>query len=527
MSKIKNILFIMTDQLRWDYLSCYGHPHLHTPNIDKLAEKGVRFDKAYVQSPVCGPSRASFLTGRTVFSHGATWNQVPISVGEWCLDDYLAPTGITCALVGKTHQSIDKKEMERLGIASESDIGKHISEPGFTAFERDDGLHPDNGLKKRGGKLRYNDWLRAQGYDGENPWHEWANAAEGDDGEVLSAWYLRNSNLPARVKEEHSETAYMTMRAKEFITQMGDQPWLCHLSLIKPHWPYIAPAPYHNMYGPESFLPLKRTEEERKDPHPVYEAFTKQGVGETFSRQGARETVLPGYMGLIKQIDDRLGELFEWLEAEGKADDTMIVFTSDHGDYMGDHWMGEKELFHDCSARVPLIIYDPRPEADGTRGTACDALVEAIDLIPTFMEATGAPEVTHRLEGCSLMPLINGEKPDDWRDAAFSEIDYAFYSVREDLDLGPSDCRAYMLRTERWKYVYYKGFPPQLFDMQNDPEEFTDLGREADYQDICRDMQDKLMDRLTSRKNRVTFTDEQVVNMRKGENHSGVMIGVW
>ena len=86
---IKNILFIMADQLRWDYLSCYGHPHLHTPNIDRLAERGVRFDKAFVQSPVCGPSRASFYTGRTVFSHGSTWNRVPLPIGELTLGDYL------------------------------------------------------------------------------------------------------------------------------------------------------------------------------------------------------------------------------------------------------------------------------------------------------------------------------------------------------------------------------------------------------------------------------------------------------
>jgi arylsulfatase A-like enzyme len=272
---------------------------------------------------------------------------------------------------------------------------------------------------------------------------------------------------------------------------------------------------------------MNRDAAERHDPHPVYEAFTNQLVGETFSRQGVRDTVLPGYMGLIKQIDDRLGELFDWLEEEGKMDETMIVFTSDHGDYMGDHWMGEKELFHDCSARVPLIIYDPRPEADPTRGTACDALVEAIDLVPTFIEATGAPSADHRLEGRSLGPLLRGEKPDDWRTEAFSEIDYAFYTAREELGLGPCDARAYMLRGERWKYVYYKGYPPQLFDMQEDPDELKDLGRHPDYEEVRRQMMEKLLERLTDRKNRVTYTDDQVVNTRKGENHSGVMIGVW
>lgn len=527
MTTIKNILFIMADQLRWDYLSCYGHPHLHTPNIDRLAEKGVRFDRAYVQSPVCGPSRASFYTGRTVFSHGATWNRVPLPIGELTLGDYLRPLGVRTAVVGKTHMVPDKEGMARLGLNDTTEIGIQVSQPGFDPYERDDGLHPTPMLRNKGGKLAYNDWLRAHGYEGENPWNDFANAAEGKGGELLSGWHLKNSNLPARVKEEHSETAYMTMRAREFIEETGDQPWLCHLSYIKPHWPYMAPAPYHDMFGPESFLPMLRDEAERRDPNPVYGAFMGMEVSETFSMQGARETVLPAYMGLIKQIDDHLGRLFGWLESTGKDRETMIVFTSDHGDYLGDHWMGEKELFHEVSVRVPLIVYDPRPEADRTRGTACDALVEAIDLVPTFLEATGAPAADHRLEGRSLMPLLHGTTRDDWRDAVFSEIDYAFYAARETLDVNVSDARGYMVRTERWKYVYFRGFPPQLFDLHNDPNEFEDLGCSPKHEAIRQEMHEYLVDRLTSRKNRVTMTDEGVHALRRDEDTSGILIGKW
>jgi arylsulfatase A-like enzyme len=527
MTHIKNILFIMADQLRWDYLSCYGHPHLKTPNIDRLAERGVRFDRAYVQSPVCGPSRASFYTGRTVFSHGATWNQVPLPIGELTIGDYLRPLGVTTAVVGKTHMTADIEGMARLGLNNTTDIGCMISQPGFDPYERDDGLHPNKGLAKRGGKLRYNDWLRSQGYDGDNPWNDYANAADGPNGEILSGWYLKNSNLPARVKEEHSETAYMAMRAKEFITEMGDAPWLCHLSFIKPHWPYMAPAPYHNMYGPETFLPVKRDPREKQDPNPVYGAFMDMEVSETFSRDGVREVVMPTYMGLIKQIDDHLGRLFDWLEETNKMNETMIVLTSDHGDYLGDHWMGEKELFHEESVRVPLIIFDPRKEADATRGTASDAFVEAIDLVPTFIEAVGAQPQYHRLEGRSLMPLLQGATPDDWRDDAFSEIDYSFYTARKALKLGGSDARGYMLRTTQWKYVHFKGFPPQLFNLVDDPNEFNDLGRDPDHESICHILHRRLTDRLINRKNRTTMTDEQVINMREKENSVGIIIGVW
>lgn len=527
MTKIKNILFIMADQLRWDHLSCYGHPHLHTPNIDKLADRGVRFDRAYVQSPVCGPSRASCYTGRTVFSHGATWNRVPLPIGELTLGDYLRPIGVRTAVVGKTHMIPDKEGMARLGLNDQTEIGCLVSQPGFDPYERDDGLHPTPMLKAKGGKLRYNDWLREQGYEGENPWNDYANSADGENGEILSGWHLKNSNLPARVKEEHSETAYMTMRARQFIEEMGDQPWLCHLSFIKPHWPYMAPAPYHDLFGPETFTEISRSDNERVDPNPVYGAFMGMEVSETFSKQGTRETVMPAYMGLIKQIDDHLGRLFAYLEETGKDKETMIVFTSDHGDYLGDHWMGEKELFHEVSVRVPLIIYDPRSEADKTRGTASQKLVEAIDLVPTFLEATGAPSANHRLEGISLQPLLNGEETKQWREAVFSEIDYAFYTARETLGAGLSDARGYMVRTDHWKYVHFQNFPPQLFDLENDPDEFIDLGRHEDYEEIRTDMHNRLLNRLLSRKNRVGMTDEGVANIRKSEDSAGILIGKW
>lgn len=527
MTEIKNILFIMADQLRFDCLSCYGHPSLHTPNLDRLASDGVRFDRAYAQSPVCGPSRASFYTGRTVFSHGSTWNRVPLPIGELTLGDYLRPLGVRTAVVGKTHMAPDREGMERFGLNPSAEIGCLIGQPGFDPYERDDGLHPTPALRKKGGKLRYNDWLRSHGYDGENPWNDYANSAEGPNGELLSGWHLKNSNLPARVREEHSETAYMTMRALDFIEEAGDSRWLCHLSYIKPHWPYMAPAPYHAMYGPEDFLPVARDEIERKDPNPVFAAFMGMEASRTFSRQGARERVLPAYMGLVKQIDDHLGRLFARLEESGKRKETMIVFTSDHGDYLGDHWLGEKELFHEVSVRIPLIILDPRPEADATRGTASDAFAEAIDLVPTFLEATGAPSADHRLEGRSLMPLLRGERPGDWRDSVFSEIDYAFYAARETLGAGLSDARGYMIRTRRWKYAHFRGFPPQLFDLGEDPDEFDDLGRHPDFEAVRREMHSRLLDRLTARKNRVAITDDGIRALRRDEDESGIMIGKW
>ncbi|MEZ5824850.1 MAG: sulfatase-like hydrolase/transferase [Geminicoccaceae bacterium] len=139
------------------------------------------------------------------------------------------------------------------------------------------------------------------------------------------------------------------------------------MSYIKPHWPYIVPAPYHDMYGDEHVPPAMRSEVERENPHPVYGAYMEGRVARAFGKEEVRRKVIPAYMGLIRQCDDQLGRLLDHLDATGKLADTMIVLTSDHGDYLGDHWLGEKDLFHEPSVKIPLIIHDPRKEADATR----------------------------------------------------------------------------------------------------------------------------------------------------------------
>ncbi|CAN0584599.1 unnamed protein product, partial [Laminaria digitata] len=215
-----------------------------------------------------------------------TWNGFPLRVGEPTLGDHLREIGADCMLVGKTHMIPDMEGMKRLGIDPESIIGVHTAECGFTPFERDDGLHPNGNYD---GSPPYDDYLREQGFDGDNPWEVWANSAEDEDGSLVSGWLLKHSDKPARVPEEHSETPYLTSRGIEFIEQAGDKPWLCHLSYIKPHWPYIVPPPYHNMYGPEHVIPPVRSDAERATDHPVYKAWQNHRVCKAFSRDEVRE----------------------------------------------------------------------------------------------------------------------------------------------------------------------------------------------------------------------------------------------
>ncbi|MBS29069.1 MAG: phosphonate monoester hydrolase [Alphaproteobacteria bacterium] len=523
MGKLRNVLWIMADQLRWDYLSCYGHPHLETPHLDGLAAKGVRFNKAYVQSPICGPSRMSFYTGRYVRSHGATWNGFPLRVGEPTLGDHLREIGAECVLVGKTHMIPDTEGMARLGIDPESMIGVHTAECGFTPFERDDGMHPEGYYDIN---PNYDQYLRDQGLGGENPWEEWANSAQGDDGELLSGWLMENSNKPARVPEEHSETPYMTTRGIEFIEQAGDKPWLCHLSYIKPHWPYIVPPPYHDMYGADDVIPAVRSNAERMTDHPVYRAWQNHRVCKAFSRDEVRERVIPAYMGLIKQLDDQMGRLFAYLKETGRMEDTMIVMSSDHGDYLGDHWLGEKDLFHDASARIPLIIYDPREEADATRGTTSDALVEGIDLAPTFLELMGGEAKPHILEGRSLVPILEGRQT-EWRKYAISEYDYATRQSRAELEIDQADARLLMIYDGRWKYILAEGFRPLLFDLENDPDEVVDLGAEPEHEAIRAELHEALFAWARQHHTRITRAPEQVNRMSAGGEPPGIQIGFW
>ena len=162
---------------------------------------------------------------------------------------------------------------------------------------------------------------------------------------IRSGFFNDKVNLPARVSDEDSETPYITRKAIEFLSQnKGKKPWLLHLSYIKPHWPYVAPAPYNNMYSPNEVIEAIRSEKELENTNPLMKLFMDRVAGKTFAKDKA-ETIIPVYIGLISQIDDQLGVLFNFMEKNDFMKNTMIVFTSDHGDYLGDHWMGDKDYF--------------------------------------------------------------------------------------------------------------------------------------------------------------------------------------
>ena len=422
----------------------------------------------------------------------------------------------------------DKDGMERLGLTPESIIGARVSECGFDAFERDDGVHPEGpaGRYDPDGGKGYNKYLNDRGYPGENPWHDYANSAIDDDDNVVSGWFLKNSSLPANIDEQDSETPYLTRRAMEFIDG-AEGPWCCHLSYIKPHWPYIAPEPYASMYGAKDIVRAVRSDAEFENAHPFLKGLMKGMIGTAFAKDEVRNAVIPAYMGLIKQCDDQLGVLLDHLEETGRMDDTMIVLTADHGDFLGDHWLGEKMFYHDASTRVPLIIYDPSEAADGTRGTVSDALVQAIDLAPTFLDVAGGAPVDHILEGKSLLPILHGEAEDVGYNFVICEADFSASLAAGGMGLDTQQAVTFMIADKKWKMIHFEsGDRSILFDLESDPDELTDLGDDPAYAEVIATLYEKLFAWARRPSQRTTISREKVMGMRRAVLQTGVLVGV-
>jgi arylsulfatase A-like enzyme len=318
----------------------------------------------------------------------------------------------------------------------------------------------------------------------------------------------------------------MTDQAIGFMREQGSRPWVLHLSYVKPHWPYMAPAPYHALYRYEHCLPTVKRASELDNAHPVLAAYRQHEESANFARDEVVRHVRPAYQGLIKQLDDHLGRLFNEMAGMGRLDDTLVIFCADHGDFLGDHWLGEKEQFFDTVQRVPFIVADPRPEADATRGRVDSRFVECVDVVPTILQTLGIPVPGHRVEGHSLLPLLHGQQP-AWRDFVYSELDYAFKGARLALGRTPQQSRAFSIRTATHRYVNWLDLPEQLWDLRSDPDQFDDLGREASTEGQRQQLRGQLLDFLGRRKHRTTISDEAVERSTATHKKAGVFYGQW
>jgi arylsulfatase A-like enzyme len=458
----RNVLLVVVDQWRADFVPALGAGFLKTPNLDRLCREGVTFRNHVTNTVPCGPARASLLTGLYLMNHRAVQNTVPLDARHSNLAKELRRIGYDPALIGYTTTTPDPRTTGPL-------------DPRFTTL----GDLMEGFLAQKGYALppnREDIWL-----------------PEGED--HLPGVTARPSRIPA----ELSDTAYFTERALTYLKGRNGKPWFLHLGYYRPHPPFIAPAPYHAMYRPEDMPPLRRaaTWREEAAQHPLVD-FYLRGIsqGSFFHGAGGAATELdPGavaqmratYSGMISEVDAALGQVIAHLDETGQWKDTLVIFTSDHGEQLGDHYLLGKVGYHDESFRIPLVIKDPTaPEA---AGRIEHAFTESVDVMPTILEWLGG-EAPRACNGHSLLPLVAGERPATWRRHLFYEYDFrdVFYSRPEDdLGLSMDDCSLCVVQDERWKYVHFAALPPLLFDLEKDPHCFADLAGDPAHAAVVRD----------------------------------------
>ena len=466
-----NVLFITADQWRGECLSALGHPCLKTPNLDALAKEGVLFKQHYAQATPCSPSRTSLHTGMYLQNHRCVSNGTPVDrvFDNWA--QATRRTGYDPSLFGYTDTAIDPR-----GLSDNDPRLTHYSEPlpgigSFTPYKAEVSVDWVHSLIEKGYSMP------------ESLWDLYGSKTEGTDwaegGDVP---------LPLAIKTEDHETHFMVDKCLYWIK--GQQkPWVTHLSLLRPHPPFSVPEPYNRLYDPAKLgLPKRRsTIEEESKQHPMlaYYLANRRYIAPDSDRKMLQAKA--NYFGLINEVDDNLGRLFDALKASGEWDNTLIIFTSDHGEQLGDHWLRNKLGYFDSSYHVPLIIRDPRASADAGRGKQINAFSENVDIMPTLLDWLDI-EIPSQCDGLSLMSIINsGEIPENWRKEVYWEFDFRSVlddSVEKHFGLTSHQCNLAVIRDEHYKYVHFGALPPLFFDLRNDPHEFVNQAENPDYQNL-------------------------------------------
>ncbi|SLN38643.1 alkaline phosphatase family protein [Oceanibacterium hippocampi] len=454
-----NILLITADQWRGDCLSALGHPCLRTPALDRLAAGGVLFRNHYAQCVPCGPSRASLLTGMYLQNHRSGINGTPLDARFTNLALEARAAGYRPALFGYTDTSPDPR-----GLAP--------GDPRLRTYE-----NPLPGFDHLLDTADYGgDWfdhLAELGY--ALPDNHLQIYRPADDADVVTrgpTW------PPTRFPVEHSETTFVAERALDWLRDRDEKPWFLHLSFLRPHPPYRAPAPYHAMYDPADAPPPVRRESAEAEAaiHPWLAWCLKQGYHGYGADLGHTAQIRATYYGLMSQVDDQLARIFAALEASGQDAETLIVFTSDHGELAGDHWLLGKVGWFDATYHIPLIVRDPRREADPARGRVVDRFTESVDIMPTILDLLGRG-IPRQCDGRSLRPFLENRTPEDWRRYVHFECDFRdpeLHLAERALGLQGDDCLFNVIRDERGKYVHFRALPPLFFDLESDPGELTD-----------------------------------------------------
>jgi arylsulfatase len=436
LSKRPNILWICTDQQRYDTIGALGNKYIRTPNLDKLIETGTAFTHAYCQNPICTPSRASFLTGyyprsiRACTNGNEKWeNAAPL------ITKTLADIGYDCALAGKFHLS-----------AAHNRIEPRVDD-GYRVF--DWSHHPPDEWTE--GANAYIEWLKSKGYH--------YGKLKQEQGAIPTALH---------------QTTWCANRAIDFMKEKRSGPWLFSFNCFDPHPPLDPPKEYLDRFDIDSMPmpPFKASDIEE------YDRLRNSFFQSECKKPEAREAKLniAKYWAMIELIDHNVGRMLKALEETGQRDNTLVIFTSDHGNMIGHHGLMHKGCrFYEGLVRVPLIMSLPGTFKQNMKN---DALVELVDIAPTLLELSGLP-VDRSMHGKSLMGQLSGHvAPWEHRDRVYATYTNTLTSSEEDR---PS--YGTMVRTRRYKLASYHGTGKgQLFDLEKDPGEFVNLWDDPKHQ---------------------------------------------
>jgi choline-sulfatase len=434
--KPSNLLFILSDEHQRDVAGCYGSTLAITPSIDALAARGTRYTSAYTPCPICVPARASLATGRWVHQMQAWDNAAPYhgEVPSW--HRRLRDNGHTVVSIGKLHFR-----------SSEDDNG----------FSRE--VLPLHVLEGKGdliGMLREPPARR-----GSMP----ALAQTAGPGESAYNEYDRDI------------TAAACRWILEEASRIGDKPWALFVSLVRPHFPLIAPPEFYALYPPER-MPMPRLYGEASRPrHPAVRALREvMDYDDYFADEAAVRRAVAAYYGLVSFLDSNIGKVLAALEEAGLGASTRVIYTSDHGDNVGCRGLWGKSVMYEESAAVPLIVAGP----DVPAGAVVDTPVSLVDCYRSAVEALGCPlpEADAALPSRSLWEIAKGSRP--------------ARNVLSEYHAAGSITGTFMVRHGRWKYIYHVGFRPELYDLESDPGETTDLAERPDMAPVLAECEREL-----------------------------------
>lgn len=456
--RMPNILWICADMQRFDTIEGLNNDYIHTPNLRKLMSESVTLTHTYVQNPVCSPSRASFLTGRYPHTTGLRALGQRIRPDERLVTRMLSDEGYACGLAGKLHLS------PTFGGRLEDRI-----DDGYSVFKWSHDLS-----NTWPGHNMWRIWLREHG-------QTWPEPPQGLDGR---AW-----GVP--IDPRYTQTAWCSDMAIEFMRgQKEFNPWLMSVNIFQPHAPYWPTEEYLSHYDPNK-IPSPNYREGELANKPIYQQVDHQsssgGHGISFTRTSDYDhrKMKAAYYAMIEQVDTEVGRMLHVLEETGQADNTIVIYMSDHGEMLGDHGIFLKgPYFYEGAIRVPMILRWPGKYKAGLRS---DALVEMVDLAPTLMEAAGLP-IPIGVQGKSLTPLLTGQTTKH-RDSIYCEY-------FDSLALYNPPPMATCVRNERYKAVYYNKLQSgELYDLEKDPTETVNLWDAS----AARPLREEMMHTMVSR----------------------------